>query len=163
MPEAKPQVVITRVFNAPVEKVWAAFTESEQVKKWWGPTDFTAPVAEIDLRTGGKYLFAMHGPAGTEFDQDMYSTGTYEEIVPFERLVYLDSFSDEHGNVISGEAYGLTDVPETMRVTLEFEPSEDGKTTKLTLMHEGMPAGKQADDMTVGWNQSLDKLAESLR
>lgn len=162
MTEAKP-VVITRVFDAPVEKVWAAFTEPEQVKKWWGPADFTAPVAEIDLRVGGKYLFAMHGPAGTEFDQDMYSTGTYKEIVPLERLVYLDSFSDEYGNIISGETYGLTDVPETMRVTLEFEPSEDGKTTKLTLTHEGMPAGQQADDMTVGWNQSLDKLAESLR
>lgn len=160
MPEVKP-LVITRVFNAPVEKVWAAWTEPEQIKKWWGPTDFTAPVAEVDLHVGGKYLFAMHGPAGTEFDQNMYSTGTYEEIVPPKKLVYSDSFANEKGEVVSPSDYGMTDLPEVLRVRVDFEALPDG-TTKMTLTHEGAPAGEQSDNMGIGWSQSFDKLAESV-
>ena len=53
------ELVIMREFNAPRELVWRAFTEPEQIKKWWGPKAFTAPVVKIDLRVGGEYLFCM--------------------------------------------------------------------------------------------------------
>jgi uncharacterized protein YndB with AHSA1/START domain len=52
------QAVITRIFDVPVEKVWAAWTDPEQLKKWWGPKHFTSPLAKTDLRVGGKYLHA---------------------------------------------------------------------------------------------------------
>ncbi len=162
MNETKP-VIITRMFDAPVEKVWAAWTEPEQIKKWWGPKGFTAPVAEVDLRVGGTYLFCMRGSvAPGEPAQDLYSTGTYEEIVPLKKLVYMDSFSDAEGNVVPASAYGMADFPDAMKVTIELEEQNDG-TTKMTLTHEGAPAGENADNMLVGWNQSLDKLAESVR
>lgn len=156
------KVTVTRVFDAPVKKVWAAWTEPELIKKWWGPKDFTAPHIEVDFRIGGKYLFAMHGPAGTEFDTDMWTTGNYQEIVPLKKIVYTDSFADEKGNILPRGAYGMPDMPEVMLVTVEFEALEDGK-TKVTTSHVGAPAGAMADNMEAGWGQSLDKMAESLR
>ncbi|MFA6239944.1 MAG: SRPBCC domain-containing protein, partial [Candidatus Hydrogenedentales bacterium] len=90
-------LVIARVFDAPREMVWKAWTEPEQVKQWWGPEMFSAPVCTSDFRVGGKYLYCMRSPEG----QDFWSTGTYEEIVPMERIVSSDSFADEKGNIIS--------------------------------------------------------------
>ncbi|HXL81520.1 MAG TPA: SRPBCC domain-containing protein, partial [Pyrinomonadaceae bacterium] len=55
----KPELVITRFFDAPRELVWQAWTDPKQLVKWWGPKNFTAPVAKIDLRVGGKYLYCM--------------------------------------------------------------------------------------------------------
>ena len=153
-------VVITRIFDAPLEKVWKAWTEPEQMKKWWGPQHFTAPTIEIDFREGGKYLYAMHGPAGTPFDKDMWSTGVYKEIVPMKKIVTTDNFADADGNVVPASYYGMPgDVPTEYQVTVTFE-EVDGK-TKMILKHVGMLEG--ADDMTAGWNQSFDKLAASLK
>lgn len=154
---ADNQVVITRTFNAPIEKVWAAWTEPEQIEKWWGPKDFTAPHITIDFREGGKYLYAMHGPAGTPFDVDMWSAGTFTEIVPQRKIAYTDHFADADGNMVSPASIGMAGMPDEMHVTLEFEPTDDGK-TKLTLTHEGPAADSEhAKNMTDGWNQSLDK------
>ncbi|HSX30590.1 MAG TPA: SRPBCC domain-containing protein [Candidatus Saccharimonadales bacterium] len=162
MSETKP-LVITRVLDAPVEKVWAAWTEPEQIKKWWGPKDFTAPTIRVDLQVGGKYLFCMHGQPGPGMPaMDFWSGGTYDEIVPLKRLVCLDSFADADGNMVPASTYGMTDLPDVMRVQVDFEPLPDGK-TKLTLTHDGAPAGEQMSNMETGWNQSLDKLAESVR
>src|SRR5688572_29632086 len=95
-------VEITRIFDAPPELVWKAWTEPEHFMRWWGPKDFTSPAAKMDLRVGGKYLACMRTPEG----QDMWSTGTYREIVPLERIVYTDSFADAEGNVVSAAHYG---------------------------------------------------------
>jgi uncharacterized protein YndB with AHSA1/START domain len=154
---AKPELVITRIFEAPRELVWQAWTDPAQLVKWWGPKNFTAPVAKIDLRVGGKYLNCMRSPEG----QDYWTTGTYREVVPPERLVYTDSFADSDGNVVSGSHYGMgEDFPLEMLVTVTFEDVA-GK-TKMTLKHVGLPAGMS--DMTgTGWNESFDKLAESLK
>ncbi len=153
----KPELVITRIFNAPRELVWQAWTDPKQIVKWWGPKHFTAPGAKNDLRVGGKYLYCMRSPEG----QDYWTTGTYREIVPPERLVYTDSFADADGNVVSGSHYGLgEDFPLEMQVTITFE-EVDGK-TKMTLKHVGLP--ESMSDMTnTGWNESFDKLAESLK
>ncbi len=94
----KPELVITRIFDAPRELVWQAWTDPKQLVKWWGPKNFTAPVAKIDLRVGGKYLYCMRSPES----QDYWSTGTYREVVPPERLVCTDSFADADGNVVPG-------------------------------------------------------------
>jgi len=150
-------LVIERVIDAPREDVWKAWTDPEELKKWWGPKHFTAPTAKIDLREGGTYLYCMRSPDG----QDFWSTGTYREIVPMERLVVTDSFADEQGNVVPGSHYGMGEgFPLEMLVTVTFE-DEDGK-TKLTLRHAGMPAGEMGEQAEAGWNESLDKLAESL-
>ena len=152
------ELVITRIFDAPRELVWKAWIEPEHVKLWWGPKNFTAPVSKIDLHVGGRYLNCMRSPEGKDF----WSTGVFREIVPFERLVYTDSFADEKGNVVPATHYGLSsDFPLEVEVTVTFE-EQDGK-TKMTLRHSGIPAGKMRDMTGVGWNESFDKLAESLK
>lgn len=151
------ELVIERVLDAPLERVWAAWTDPEQMKKWWGPKEFTAPTVEIDLKEGGKYLNCMRSPDGQEF----WSTGVYREIVPMEKLVVTDSFADEKGNVVPGAHYGMPDFPLETELTVTFE--DQGGKTKLTLRHAGMPVGEHGSQAEAGWNESLDKLEESLR
>jgi len=150
-------LIITRIFDAPRELVWKAWTEPKLVMRWWGPYGFTAPVAKIDLRVGGKILFAMRSPDG----KDYWSTGVYREIEKPERIVSTDSFSDEKGNIVPASHYGMTgDWPEELIVTVTFE--EQKGTTKFTLRHEGIPPGEMMDEARAGWSGSFDKLAEVL-
>jgi uncharacterized protein YndB with AHSA1/START domain len=152
------EVSITRILDAPRKMVWKAWTDPSQMVKWWGPKTFTSPSCKMDFRVGGKYLFCMRSPDGKDF----WSTGVYREIEPLNKIVYTDSFADEKGNVVPATQYGFdSDFPLEMLVTVTFEESE-GK-TKLTLRHVGMPAGEMSRLATLGWNESFDKLAETLR
>jgi uncharacterized glyoxalase superfamily protein PhnB/uncharacterized protein YndB with AHSA1/START domain len=154
---AQQRIVIRRVFNAPRERVWKAWTDPEVVKQWWGPKGFTAPVSTIDLRVGGKYLSCMRSPEG----KDYWSTGVYREIVPPERLVCTDNFADEKGNLVPASYYGMPgDWPPELLITVTLE--EVGAKARMTLRHDGIPAGKMREDCIAGWNQSFDKLAEVL-
>ncbi len=144
-------LVIQRILDAPRELVWRAWTDPERVMRWWGPKGYTSPACEIDLRVGGKYLWAMRSPEG----QDLWSTGVYREIVPFERITCTNSFADENGNVVPAAHYGITaDLPLEMVSTVTFE--DIGGKTRMTLRHEMREGAEQ------GWNQSFDKLAASL-
>jgi uncharacterized protein YndB with AHSA1/START domain len=146
------------MFDAPREEVWKAWTEPERLMRWWGPKDFTSPSCKMDLRVGGRYLWCMRWPDG----RDNYTTGEFREIVPFERLVYTDSFADADGNVVSGSYYGMgEEFPRETLVTVTFEDA--GGQTRMTLRHAGMPAGEHGDMAIEGWNESLDKLAATLR
>lgn len=151
-------VTITRIFDAPVQAVWKAWTDPQQFMRWWGPKDFTSPKCKMDFRVGGKYHYCMQSPEGQKF----WTTGTYLEIVPKEKIVWTDSFADEKGDVVSGAFYGLgDDFPLILQVTLLFA-EEQGK-TRLTLIHAGMPKGEMREQTAVGWNESLDKLAVILK
>jgi uncharacterized protein YndB with AHSA1/START domain len=135
---AGQELVITRIFDAPRDIVWKAWTDPERVKRWWGPKNFTAPVCKIDLRAGGAYLYCMRSPEG----QDYWSTGVYREIVPPQRIVCTDSFADEKGNPVPASHYGMGgDWPSELLVTVTFEEHE-GK-TKFTLRHVGIPADQR--------------------
>ncbi|HVW66871.1 MAG TPA: SRPBCC domain-containing protein [Candidatus Peribacteraceae bacterium] len=154
-------LVITRTFDAPVERVWEAWTQSDHIKKWWGPKDFTAPHVQIDFRVGGKYLYAMHGPKGSPFDMDMWSAGEFREIVPMQKIVATDHFADKDGNYISPNSVGMPGTwADEMIVTVTFEDMGNGK-TKLTVVHQGHPT-EMVENATMGWNQQLDKLAAIL-
>lgn len=151
-------LIITRIFDAPRERVWKAWTDPEHFKKWWGPKDFTSPSCKIDFRVGGKFLYCMRGPDG----KDYWNTGVYREIFPMERIVYTDSFADEKGNMVPASHYGMPgEWPSELLVTVTFE-EQDGK-TKMTLHHVGLPVGEMIEQCRAGWNQSFDKLAESLK
>ena len=157
MTKKSAELVITRIFDAPHELMWKAWTEPELLKRWWGPKVFTAPVIRIDFHVGGKYLYCMRSPDG----QDFWSTGTYREIIPYKKIVVTDSFADEKGSIVPASQYGMTgDWPLELVVTLSFE-TQDGK-TKFTLQHAGIPAGEMRDMTKVGWNESFDKLADVL-
>lgn len=161
-------IVISRVFDAPREAVWNAWTTPEMVQKWWGPQYFTAPSIKIDLRVGGKYIYCMHGPAGTDFDKDMYSAGIFKEIVPQEKLVVTDYFSDSEGNKLDPTTHGLSsDMPAEMNVVIKFEDAPGGK-TKFTIEYPRPESDAQFEamlksGMEEGWSTSLDKLAAALK
>jgi uncharacterized protein YndB with AHSA1/START domain len=151
------ELFITRIFDAPHDSVWKAWTDPDLMKRWWGPKGFTSPYCKIDLRVGGKFLYCMRSPEG----KDYWSTGIYSEIVLQGRIVFSNSFADEKGNVVPATQYGMSsDFQLEMLVTVTFE--EIGGKTKLTLSHVGIPAGADREGANIGWNQSLDKLAGAL-
>jgi uncharacterized protein YndB with AHSA1/START domain len=158
MQPAEQEVVITRVFDAPIELVWKAWTEPERMQQWWGPQGWTLPVCKLDVRVGGVLHFCMRGPDG----QVVWGTGVYREVVPLERLVHTDSFSDADGNVVSAEHYGMSpDWPLEMLVTVTFVEDE-GKTTVTVRHGTGAVSAEDRGGAEQGWSESLDRLAEYL-
>ena len=152
------EIVITHIFDAPRELVWKYWTDPKYFMRWWGPEGFTTPVSEMDFRVGGVYLNCMWSPEGENY----WSTGVYREIIEPERIVYTDSFSDAGGNIVPASYYEMSgDWPLELLVTVTFEEQE-GRKTKLTLKHAGIPAGEDRDLTEAGWNESFDKLVEDL-
>jgi uncharacterized protein YndB with AHSA1/START domain len=98
----------------------------------------------------------MRSPDGKDF----WSTGVYHDIVKQERIVCIDSFADEKGNVVPATHYGMSDFPLELQVIVTFE-KHDGR-TKMVLRHVGIPSAMK-EMCELGWNQSFDKLAESLK
>src|SRR5262245_63476438 len=148
-------VVIERTFDASVGFIWQMWTNPEHFKNWYGPKGFTVPVADMDVRVGGKRLICMASPDGS---MKMWTTGEYREIVPTERLVYTESPSDENGNLVSPSAMGM---PEGYPVMTEVKILlEDlGGRTKMVMTHVGMPGDSGANS---GWEQAFDKLSDYL-
>ncbi len=164
------EIVIERVFDAPLEIVWKTWTTPELVKKWWGPEGFSAPSIKIDLKVGGKYIYAMRGPKGSAWDKVMYSAGIIKELAgPTEgsktaKIVATDYFSDEEGNKVDPKEYGQNaNAPDEMNVITMFEDLGNGK-TKLSITYPRPESEAQfqamlKSGMKEGWNSSLNKLA----
>lgn len=152
------EFVITRVLDAPRERVWQAFTESERLMHWWGPKGFATNHAEVDLRPGGLFRYGLRSPDG----QDMWGRFVYREIVPPERLVSIVSFTDEKGEVIR-HPWSATWPLEVLSTVAFVEQA--GKTT-LTVRwapHAATEAERQTfdeghDSMRQGWGGTLDQL-----
>ena len=164
-PTSKPVVettdhefTMTRVFAAPRELVWQAWTDCEHLQHWWGPKGWTLPVCKLDFREGGVWHYCMKGPAPDGNEMESWGKATYQEIVEPERIAYLDAFSDEAGNV--NEA-----LPELMTI-LTFEEVDGGtRVTDVarfataaeleTVLAMGMEAG-----LTETWNRLEAYLAQ---
>ena len=150
-------LVIVRTFNAPRDLVFKAFTTAESLQRWWGPKGFEITVTRFEFRPGGIFLYRMDGDAFSAWGRFIY-----REIAPPERLVWVNSFSDEHG--------GLARVPfddtwpAEMVNTLTFA-EQDGKTT-LTLQVVGLAASDTErqtfvagfDSMRGGFGGTFDQL-----
>jgi len=108
------EVIFTRIFDAPRELVWEAFTDPKQVVKWWGPNGFTTTNQEMDVRPGGIWRHTMHGPDGTDY----YNKCKFLEVAKPERIVYVQSGGKEDDSGMPCE------------VTWTFEAQ--GAKTKLT-------------------------------
>ena len=158
----KRDLVVTRVFDAPVELVWKAWTDPKHVMQWWGPDYFTSPIAKMDFREGRTSLVCMRAPK--EFGgQDMYSTWAYKKIVPMQSIEFIQNLSDKDGNLADPIKMGLPpEFPQDTRTVVTFKDLGNGK-TEMTVTEDGMPEaniqmGKNAE---IGLNQSLDKMAAS--
>jgi uncharacterized protein YndB with AHSA1/START domain len=149
-------VVIERIFNAPVDRIWQLWTDASQLPNWYGPSGFTVTVVEMDVRVGGRRLLYMMPP---NKQMKIWTTGEYKEIVPTARLVYTDCPADEAGNVLSLATMGMGDDtnPMVTEVTVLLE-AVDGR-TKMVLTHAGIPAGSPGAS---GWEQAFDKLAAAV-
>jgi uncharacterized protein YndB with AHSA1/START domain len=148
---AAQALVIKRLFNLPLSKVWEAWTEPQTFKKWWGPKGFTCPYCSIHFKEHGTYLNAMRDAAG----KDIWGTGQYKEIIPLQKIVYTDSFADSQGNIVSSGYYHMPDMPTELLVSISFK-EEAGKTIML-LKHEGIPEDMR-EECEKGWQSSFDKL-----
>lgn len=152
---------VERVFDASPELVWKVWTTPELIMQWWGPNYFTSPICTVDLRVGGKYLFCMRGPDGSDY----WSGGTYKEIVPFQKLVCADGFANEHGERIDPTEYGFDPIfPKENVVTITFDA--EGDKTKVTVLYvvesvEILEIMRKVQ-MKEGWETSLDKFANAL-
>src|SRR5690348_7885876 len=140
------EIKITRIYDAPVQAVWDAWADSEQVAQWWGPRGFTLTTHSKDLRPGGSWVYTMHGPDGVDYP----SKAQYLEVQKHSKLVYDHGWNDDR--------------PPLFRVTVLFTPI-DGK-TKLE-MTMTLPTPQAADETRkfikkAGGESTWDRLAEYL-
>ena len=157
----KEDLVVTRIIDAPVEMVWKAWTEPEHVMKWWGPKYYTSPFCKIDLREGGKYIFAMRAPAD-QGGQDMYTAGVYKKIMPMEYLEFTQGMSDKDGNPINPQQVGMPpDFPDEIRTSIVFRAIREDM-TELIITEYDWPVSQMYVYSLAGLHQTIDKLIASL-
>lgn len=155
----KRDIVVTRIFAAPVERVWKAWSDPEQIRRWWGPLGFTSPVCKMDFREGGTALVCMRSPQG----QDMYNTWAYRKIVPGQQIEFIVNFADENGQRIEPVAIGLPpDLPQEVRHVITFQSKGDHQ-TEMTVTEYGYTSEQIFDLSKAGLEQCLDKMAASLK
>ncbi len=151
--------VISRTFDAPRELVWECFTKPERMKAWWGPKGVTVVHSEMDLRVGGTYLYGMKNPDGSV----MWGRQVYREITPPSRLVFINSFSDEHGGLSRHPMAPTWPIEMYSVYTLEELPGGKTKFTVLWRPHNATAEEQKTFDaghesMRGGWGGTLDKL-----
>jgi uncharacterized protein YndB with AHSA1/START domain len=142
------EIVMSRMFDAPRERVWQAWTDAKQIVQWWGPDGFTNTLYEIDVRSGGVWRHMMHGPDGTDYPNRV----VYKEVVKPERLVYWHGGDDKASSC-------------QFHVTVRFE--DVGGKTKLTMTMLFETAEQREETVKFGvvegGNQTLARLAEHLK
>ena len=141
------ELLITRVFDAPPEVVFQAWTDPKQMEQWWGPHRFTNPVCELDVRPGGAWRIVMRAPDGMEY----ISAGVYSEVVKPKRLVFTNNAYDHEGKSLLEGVTSVTFAAQGAKTKLTLETRMVGKVSYAAQMLAGMDAG---------WNQSLDRLAD---
>ena len=158
MAAATKPFVISRIFDAPRERVWKAWTEVEQMKQWWGPKGFTVVHCNVDLRPGGKGLYCLRAPDGSE----MWGRFVYREIVKSERLVWINAFSDKDGGLSTHPmnpgwpremltTVTFKDLGGKTELTIEWIPVDGSTESELGTFDKGR------DSMKGGWTGTLDQ------
>ena len=146
-PAAGRELVITRLIDAPREKLYRAWTEPALIKQWFAPHPWTVPVAETEVRPGGATLIVMRGPDGNEFP----NRGVYLEVVPNERLVFTDAYTRAWEPSVKPFMTGI----------LTFE-DEGGKTRYTARVRHWSVADCESHEkmgFRQGWGQCTDQLA----
>ena len=151
-PTSDRELVLTRIIDAPREKLFRAWTDPELLKQWFAPLPYTTPHAEMDVRPGGSSLIVMRGPDGNEFP----NRGVYLEVVENERLVFTDAYT---------KAWEPSEKP-FMTVVLTFEDvggeDEGGKTRYTARVLHWVVADREMHEKMgfhEGWGQCADQLA----
>jgi len=153
----KRDLVVTRIIDASLEMVWRAWTEPEQMSRWWGPEFYTSPECRIDLRVGGKYVFCMRAPQEMG-GGDSYTAGVYQKIVPMERLEFTQGLADQDGNRIDPAQAGMPpDFPQELYTIVTFKAR--GEMTELTIIERSWTMSQMYVYSYAGTQQMIDKLS----
>jgi uncharacterized protein YndB with AHSA1/START domain len=152
------EFVITRVLDAPRAVVWRAWTEAEQLQRWFGPKGCTVPSCSVDLRPGGLFHYCMQTPDG----HVMWGKWIFREIAPPEKLVVIVSFSDAQGGVTRHPLSPTWPLETLSTMTLK----ELAGKTELTLCWapygateaESQTFDSSHESMTQGWTGTMDQL-----
>lgn len=146
-------VQIERTFDAPIDLIWAMWTEAEHFANWYGPIGANIPTADMDVQVGGRRRIAMamdtpHGP------MHMFFVGEYLEVDPKTRLVYTESMADADGNAMTAEQMGMpAGTPTKTSIIVELE--DLGARTRMILSHIGVPADSPGAQ---GWAMAIEKM-----
>ena len=151
------EVEVDREFDAPIERVWRAWTDPDDLRVWWGPTGFTCPHAEVDARPGGRIFVTMRAPAewgGLE----QHSVWQIERFEPPRRLDYVFRFADSGGSAITPAEAGIpAGVPEAGRHSVVLSELDGGR-TRLQMIERGYSSAEARDMSRAGLDQCLDKM-----
>jgi uncharacterized protein YndB with AHSA1/START domain len=156
------EFVITRVFDAPRDLVWKAWTEPARLRHWWGPKGFKVHHCRVDLRPGGLFHYGMKASDGS----DMWGRFVYREIVAPEKLVFIVSFSDKDGGISRHPS--SPGWPLEMLSTVLFE--EQGGKTRITVKwspHSANEAERKIfrdgkPSMQQGWSGTFEQFTDYL-
>jgi uncharacterized protein YndB with AHSA1/START domain len=157
--------VVSRAFDASRETLWACLTEPDRMRQWWGPKGCKVVAADMDLRPGGSYHYGMQMPNG----DTMWGKFVYREIVPPERLHFINFFSDEKGGVTRHplapnwplemlSTFTLEEADGRTRFTVRWSPHNATKEERETFDSPEMRIG-----MTNGWAGTMDQLEAYLK
>jgi len=144
---AERKLVLTRVFDAPRDLVFRAWTDPLQLAQWWGPTGFTNPLCELDLKPHGEIRIDMRGPDGKVYPM----SGAFREIVESERLVFTSAALNATGKPIFENLNTVT--------FEEFEGNKTLLTVNVRVLWETPEAAPSLDGMSMGWSLTIDRLA----
>lgn len=146
MPKKPNEIQITRVYEAPVKLVWEAWTDLKHVEKWWGPRGFTITTKSKELRPGGKWIYTMHGPDGTDYP----NITTYHEVVKYEKLVYDHGANEKQDKLFT--------------VTVTFKEEKGRTVMSMTMALPGAEEAKAAKQFIkkANGNSTWDRLGEYL-
>ena len=139
------EIISTRTFVAPRERLFAMFSDPGELAEWWGPSGFTNTFQEFEFRPGGKWRFTMHGPDLKDYENEK----TFLEIVAPERIVF------DH-----------TEPMHSFRMSMDYEPLADGSATKLTWrmnFEDGASNEKFRDFISIANEQNFDRLEARLK
>ncbi len=142
------EITFTRVFDAPRELVFRAFSEPEQVRQWWGPTGWTMPVCTIDFRPGGEWHYCISNAAGEEH----CARAVYHEIVVPEKIVFSDAMVDAQGQVIEA-------LPKK-RTTVIF--ADLGEKTQITVQVQAVSPADLEKLLAMGFKQGFGQALNNL-
>lgn len=138
------KLVVKRTLDAPIDKVFAAFSEADQLKGWFAPEGLTTPEVEVDLREGGSYKIVMEEPTGAKH----IAIGTFKNIVKPNHLTYTWEWQEE--------GWG----GETL-VDIKFNDLGENK-TEVIFTHSGFKDDEQVKSHTDGWESAFNKLEKIL-
>ncbi|CDP50169.1 SRPBCC family protein [Paradevosia shaoguanensis] len=149
--DSNRELVLTRLIDAPRERVFAAWTQPDLLKQWFAPRPWSTPVAELDVRTGGWNYVVMRDQDGNDYP----NRGMYLEVVPNEKIVFTDAYTGD---------WQPSDKP-FFTAVLTFE-DEGGKTRYTARARHWTVEDRQVHEKMgfhEGWGMCADQLEELLK